>query len=780
MESHPDYSAPINKQIQAFCCLGCQAVALTIAGSGLADFYRFRSEVNQRAKSSQLNYSAFDDADVQQEFVTDAVDGSKKAHLIISGITCAACVWLIERHLKATPGVLAAGVNSLNHRAFIHYDPQHIALSDLFLALHKIGYNPEPQRAQTQFTHWRDQQRTALIRLGVAGISMMQAGMVAVGLYAGALQGLDEHWQSILRWITCLFAIPVVFYASQPFYIGAWRALSLKQLNMDVSVSLALLIAFFVSFYASMTQTGEVYFESIAMFAFILLAGRYIEQRARFRNFQQGSSAEQSMPMAALRVNSELVEELVPLSRLKIGDQIKVLAGEVFPCDGQVLRGESYAIESLISGESAPQEKTPGSTVLAGSINGDAALVIKVDAVGANTQLANIEHLMDQASSNRPKHLSFNDKISSYFIAAVLFIAASSYLAWHFVAPEKALWIALSVLVVTCPCALAIAMPAAWICALNHLRDKGILIKSSEFFERIHSVTRIVFDKTGTLTQGELTVTQVQLLQDREESVLNIIASLESASVHPIAAAFNQFPHAGQIHDGKVVTNQGVEGSLNGVYYRFGTAHYASPQNTPAYPGIGQWLLLTADAVPIAWIELQDKLRPHAKATIQQLVHAGVACEIVSGDRAENVAQLAEQLGVSPFKAAATPNDKLTLLRQRQEAHQVVMMIGDGINDVPVLAGADISLAMGRASTLAQTQAQAVLIQNDLSLIHYLFRYSARMRSIIRENFIWAVVYNLIAIPAAVAGLVPPWLAAAGMSTSSLIVIANSLRLSRS
>ena len=290
LESHPDFSAPINNVQQPFCCLGCQAVALTIAGSGLADFYRFRSEPNNRAKSAKMNFSAFDDAEVQKEFVVDLADGTKQANLIIAGISCAACVWLIERHLKSLPGVLSCGVNSLNHRAFIKYNPSQIALSDIFIALTAIGYNPEPQHAQAQFNYWREQQRTSLIRLGVAGISMMQAGMVAVGLYAGALQGLDEHWQTILRWITCLFAIPVVFYSSQPFYSGAWRALSLKKLNMDVSVSIALLIAFFASFYASVTQTGEVYFESIAMFAFILLAGRYIEQRARFRNFQQRKS----------------------------------------------------------------------------------------------------------------------------------------------------------------------------------------------------------------------------------------------------------------------------------------------------------------------------------------------------------------------------------------------------------------------------------------------------------------------------------------------------------
>lgn len=778
LESHPDFSAPINNVQQPFCCLGCQAVALTIAGSGLADFYRFRSEPNNRAKSAKMNFSAFDDAEVQKEFVVDLADGTKQANLIIAGISCAACVWLIERHLKSLPGVLSCGVNSLNHRAFIKYNPSQIALSDIFIALAAIGYNPEPQHAQAQFNYWREQQRTSLIRLGVAGISMMQAGMVAVGLYAGALQGLDEHWQTILRWITCLFAIPVVFYSSQPFYSGAWRALSLKKLNMDVSVSIALLIAFFASFYASVTQTGEVYFESIAMFAFILLAGRYIEQRARFRNFQQGTQGIHALPLAAARINQEQTcEELVPVSRLQIGDQIKVTAGEVFPCDGTVMSGESYAIESLISGESQPQAKVAGSPILAGSINGDAALIIAVTATGPNTQLAKIEQLMDEASTNRPKQLSFNDRISSYFIGIVLVIASGAFIAWHFIAPEKALWIALSVLVVTCPCALAIAMPAAWICALNHLRQKGVLIKSSEFFERINKVTHVVFDKTGTLTDGELTLANIIVLQGTQAQALGVIASLEANSVHPIAQAFTHIASAGRVQNNKVVANQGVEGSINGTMYRFGSASFAAPANTPSYPGVGQWLLLTGNGAAIAWVQLQDKIRPQAKVCIEQLNQAGYTCEIISGDRKENVAQLASQLGVDRWRADSTPQDKLESLRRYQTQHQIVMMVGDGINDVPVLAGADASLAMGRASTLAQTQAQAVLIQSDLSLINYLFRYAARLEHIIKQNFYWALAYNCIAIPAAVLGLIPPWLAAVGMSTSSLIVIANSLRL---
>ncbi|MEY4589314.1 MAG: hypothetical protein RL497_1390 [Pseudomonadota bacterium] len=745
-----------------------------------------------------MNFSAFDDPEVQKEFVI-YTNEYPQANLIISGISCAACVWLLEKHIKHLPGVLRFGVNSLNHRAFVLFDPSRIQLSSIFAAFNAIGYNAEPQQAQTQFNQWQKQQRSALIRLGVAGISMMQAGMVAVGLYAGALQGLDAHWQLILRWITCIFAIPVIFYSSLPFYIGAWRALKLKKLSMDVSVSLALLLAFFASFYASWTQTGEVYFESIAMFAFILLAGRYIEQRARYRNFQQcttgaqqsatgvqqnatgiqqTAASTQQLPLAALRVNPQLnQEELIPVSRLTIGEHIKIPAGELFACDGIVVSGESYAIEALISGEPQPQIKKIGSTVLAGSINGDAALTIQVTATGPNTQLAKIEQLMDQATMDRPKYLSFNDRISSYFIGVVLIVASGSYIAWHFIEPSKALWITLSVLVVTCPCALAIAMPAAWICALNHLRQKGILIKSSLFFERLTQIKCILFDKTGTLTDGQLSLTQITLFEGGRDHALSIIASLEAASSHPIASAFAHFSNAGLVLENKVIPNQGVEGVINSVPYKFGRAEYAVPINTPAYPGLGQWLLLSANLKPMAWVKLDDQIRPQAKYCIEELKKRNIHCEILSGDRTENVAHLAQELGIKTWRAGATPEDKLTHLRTRQQQHQCVMMIGDGINDVPVLAGADVSLAMGRATTLTQTQAQAVLIQSDLTLIHYLLSYATRMQRIIKQNFYWGLIYNLIAIPAAVMGWVPPWLAAVGMSTSSLIVIFNSLRL---
>jgi P-type Cu2+ transporter len=780
LESHPDFTQLIQGQAQPFCCLGCQAVAQTIAGSGLAEFYRYRSQVSAKASRDKLAYRAFDQPHVQQAFVVPAqTPGQLRADLYIGGISCAACVWLIEKHLMSLPGVVQVGVNSLNHRAYVIWNPQTLLLSAVFEALAAIGFKPQPQQAAASYLAWQAEQKSALIRLGVAGISMMQAGTVAVGLYAGALQGLDAHWQSILRWITCLFAIPVIFYAAIPFYRASWRALRLRQLSMDVPVSLAILLAFAASFYAAWTETGEVYFESISMFVFILLAGRFLEQRARFRNFQQGANLGSLLPLAVVRVEAE-EEALVPLASLQLGQLVKVAAGEIIPCDGQVERGQSYAIEAIMSGEAEPQPKGPGDRVLAGTYNGDSALWVRVRALGPQTQLAAIEQLFESAASARPERLALTDRIASHFVAAVLVVAGLTYGVWYWLDPSQALWIALSVLVITCPCALAIAVPAAWVCALGHLRSRGLLISSSQWFDGLSQVDRVIFDKTGTLTQGQLQVTQVLPLPGAPvEDHLALIASLEQHSVHPIAKAFSQHASAGQLDDGQVHPNQGVEGRLGGRLLRFGRSAFAFPSNPPDYPGLGQWQLLADEQQPLCWVLLEDSLRPSAAACVRQLQALGLRCEILSGDRPENLPPLAQALGITQYQGGATPADKLARLQQLQAAGSRVLMLGDGINDVPVLAGADVSIAMGNASALAQTRAQAVLLHSDLQQLVYGWVYVKQVQRIVRQNLAWALLYNLLALPAAVMGWVPPWLAALGMSVSSLVVVLNALRLAQ-
>ncbi len=781
LPAHPEFSAPLQGALQHFCCLGCQAVAQAIMGSGLGDFYQFREQQNPKVEAQALAFSAYDNPAVQSEFVHSLSGDLHEAQLLIGGISCAACVWLIEKHLQTLPGLVSVSVNSTNHRAFVRWHSEQLPLSRIFAALGQIGFTPMPQVAASAYQFWQAQQKTALLRVGVAGISMMQAGMVAVGLYAGALQGLDAHWQNILRWITCIFALPVLFYAAVPFYVGAWRALRLRQLTMDVSVSLALLLAFAASLYATLTRTGEVYFESLSMFVFILLSGRYLEQRARFRNFQQSASLQSLLPLAVTQQLADGSESLVPLRSVEPGQRIRVMPGAIFPCDGRVLAGSSYAIEAILSGEAEPQAKQPGDRVLAGTHNGDTALLLEVEATGAATQLAAIEQLFAQAASQRPAQQALADRLAGHFVAAVLVISLATFAVWYWLEPSRALWIALSVLVVTCPCALSLATPAALVCGLGRLRQQGLLVTSPSVLETLTRVTHVVFDKTGTLTHGELRVEEVTCLRNvPRDAVLAIIAALEAASAHPIAKAFALYASDLRASNLEVVAASGVQGEVMAEHYRFGTPAFAWPASPPAYPNAGQWQLLADAQGPIAWVRLCDQLRLSALPALAQLRAQGLAVSLLSGDRAETVTNLAADLGIDDAQGAMVPAAKLAQVQSLQQQGSVVLMVGDGINDVPVLGGADVSIAMGSASALTQTRADAILLSGDLQALPKALVFAQRVTSVIRQNLWWALAYNLVALPAAVMGWIPPWLAAVGMSSSSLVVVLNSLRLNPS
>lgn len=753
-------------------------MAQAILEGGLGDFYRFREGQTPKAETQAMAYGAYDNLAVQEEFVQPQDGDLKEAQLQVGGITCTACVWLIEKHLQRLPGVVKVGVNSVNHRAFVRWHSDQLPLSQIFAALAQIGFKPVPQLAATQYLHWQQQQKTALLRLGVAGISMMQAGMVAVGLYAGALQGLDDHWQNILRWITCLFALPVLFYSAIPFYTASWRSLRMGHLTMDVSVSLALLLAFSASLYATITRTGEVYFESISMFVFILLAGRFLEQRARFRNFQHSASLQSLLPLTVSQLDEEQREIIVPLRHLQVGDSLRVGAGNIFPCDGQVVAGSSYAVEAIISGEAEPQPKRPGDRVLAGTHNGDTALILKVEALGRDTQLAAIEQLFERAASERPRQVAVADRWAGHFVAAVLLVALVTFGVWYWLKPAEAIWIALSVLVVTCPCALSLATPAALVCGLGQLRTRGILVSSPGILETLTQVNQVVFDKTGTLTDGVLTLADIRPFQTQDPQwLLSIIATLESASAHPIARAFADYPRLGQASDLRVEPAAGVEGVIEGAVYRFGSAAFAWPSTALDYPGAGQWLLLASDQQPLAWVLLRDAVRPSAAPALAALKSQGRQLSILSGDRQPNVLALASELAVDSAEGAMSPAAKLACVKQKQQQGGVVMMVGDGINDVPVLGGADVSVAMGSATSLTQTRADAVLLTGDLRQLAFALDFAEQIGRVIRQNLLWALLYNAIALPAAVMGWVPPWLAAVGMSASSLVVVLNAMRL---
>ncbi len=769
---------PILGEPRVFCCYGCQAVAQTIHAEGLGHFYQFREAASSKADATAEDYTAFDLADVQRDFVFP--QGTlQKAHLFLPDIRCAACVWLIEKTLEPLAGVQEVKVNASNQNMSVVFDPSILLLSELLSRLSCIGYPPQPLLAQSQQAQWQHQNKDDLLRLGVAGIGMMQAGMVAVALHAGEIQGIEWQWQQLLRWVSLLLTIPIILYSAKPFFRNALRALSVGQLNMDVPVSLALSLAFLASAYATVSAQGHVYFDSVAMFTFFLLLGRYLEKRARYQNFNARIKRFNTLPMVATRLSGD-TRETLSLRQVSVGDTLWVPPGAVVPCDGWLCNGSGEVDEALLTGESSTVLKAPGDFLMAGTTNGSTAITLSVSAVGQETQLAQIERMMDDAQLQRPKLVTLTDRMASKFVAVVLIVACLVGCVWLWVAPQKALWVVISVLVVTCPCALSLATPAALTAAINRLRSLGLLVTGDKALEAIHSVDTVVFDKTGTLTEGCLQLDEVIVLGNFDSnSVVEIAASLERHVAHPIAKAFDSV-HCRQLADNVISeVGAGVEGWIKGQVYRFGKPAFAFPAATPDYPGVGLWLLLASDSAPMAWFKLSDRIREGALDTVRRLQQKGLHCLVMSGDRQENVDALLDGVTGVVGYGALLPQDKLTQVAELQRQGRHLLMVGDGINDAPVLAMADTSIAMGSATEFAQNKADCILLKNELSGVLSLFQVGARVRAIIFQNLAWAVGYNLTALPLAALGWIPPWAAALGMSASSLIVVLNALRLSR-
>lgn len=706
--------------------------------------------------------------------------------LRIGGMHCAACAGTIEEALMNVPGVLQARVSAAARCATVRWDTGRAPASSLVQAIEARGYEAAPDTAAAARMQREKEARTALWRLFVAAFCAMQIMMLATPAYVSAPGELSADHKQLLDWGSWLLTLPVLWFSAAPFFAGAWRAVRLGRIGMDVPVALGIAVAFVASSGAAFDPGGlfgdEVWFDSLTMFVSFLLGGRYLEMRARHRAEAALEETTDRLPETVVRLADDGSVELVPLAQLRVGDRARIPAGQAFAADGVLVEGRTQADESLLTGESRPVAKAAGDALVAGSINLQAPVVMRVQRVGADTRYEAIVALMRAARTQRPAMLASADRWAVPFLWAVMVLAAAAGAAWSVIDPSRAVWVVVSVLIVTCPCALSLAAPSALLAAAGAMGRGGVLLRRLDAIDRLARVQTLFVDKTGTLTEGRLRVVDTRILVADPplpvERLREVAASLAGWSSHPLSAALREGARpVEQTWDHVTeVPGQGLEGVADGSRWRLGAAAWCGAD--PA-DGDGTRAWLARDGQALACFEFDERLREDSLAAVRALQADGVQVRLLSGDAPARVQRLAATLGLSSAAGAMSPDDKLAAVRAAQREGQVVAMLGDGINDAPVLAQADVSFAMGEGAAIARSQADGVLVSNRLADIAGARSLARRALKVVRQNLAWAAAYNAACVPLALAGWLPPWAAGLGMASSSLVVVLNAMRLSR-
>ena len=794
------FTAAIDGAVRTMCCAGCQAVAQTIVDNGLTSYYRQRSALPAREEAVPLvlrEIAAYDCPEVERALARDVGGEVREAALLLEGITCAACVWLIEQRVARLPGVLGIDVNYATQRARVRWDARRTRLGAILEAINAVGYRAQPYDSTRAEIARHSERNRALWRLFVAGFGMMQVMMYLVPVYVADGE-MTPDVEQLMRIASLLLTLPVVLYSAAPFFVRAWHDLGARHLGMDVPVALGVGAAFAASVVATVTRSGQVYFDSVTMFVFLLLSARYFELTERNRALMRQETLARQSPAVAERYPAwpaANAAELIAAGNLRVGDHVRVCPGSVVPADGTVVQGVSEVDESLLTGEARPLPKHAGDALTGGSFNVGNPLVMRVTQVGANTLLSGILRLLERATAERPRLALSADRMTRHFVLALLAIAALTAAVWYQIEPAHALWVTVAVLVVSCPCALSLATPAALAAAMSSLQAQGVLVTRGDALENLAQATDIVFDKTGTLTTGNMGVVGVLTIDGdngikrMRDECLALAAALEAGCAHSIARAIATAAPAGALKHCAGAMHRaggGIEATVEGVRMRIGTPQFVGELTRQPPP---QELAFIADDVAVAalgdahgWIALftlADQLRPHARMVVRELARMGKRVHLVSGDRPQIVQYTARQLEIAAVLGGATPAGKLEYVRRLQNGGAVVAMVGDGINDAPGLARAQISIAVGGGADIVCGSSDVVLLSCRLEALLVAMRTACATLSVIRQNLAWAFAYNLVAIPLAACGYVTPLLASIGMAGSSTLVIANALRLSR-
>lgn len=934
----PPFHTQVLGHEREMCCMGCELAAQSIVEAGLEQYYLDRSEINRTASlPTQMNrLKAYDHDEIKSQFVY-AQEGLSVAELSVNNLRCAACTWLIESRLYEIEGIEKCQVNLTNQRMRIVWDEAELPISRILAVINEIGYEAKPYRQDTHEAMLTRHNNKMLIRLGIAALGAMQAMMYAVALYFGEYSGMQILQRDFLRWVSLFVSIPVFFYAGVPFFTSAWSAIRARQVNMDVPVSVALIVTFFASLYATITGQGETYYDSVSMFIFFLLAGRYIEHNARLKaatmandlvvvepvlvqkiaedkaaatliltkmkeslthhetdeptdhptndstdkpqsdsefqlnpdnsatasfmphhvtsmtasvhkvtkaialNWQRNDSLNSQASITDTSHNeqpsSATQKQMVTAQSLQVGDIIQIEAGAEIISDGILLSKTATVSQSLLTGEGDLIIKNQGDYVIGGAQNDSQPFEMLVTALPADSQIGLIDRLMNRALSEKPKLAQQADKLARWFVARILVLSALVFIGWYIVDPSQAIWATVAVLVATCPCALSLATPIALTVATNRLASYGFLTTRGHTLQTLAEITHVAFDKTGTLTYGKPNLLNIDTLETSLSSInpkkelekdnrpkdsdecLAIAAALEVGSRHPVAHALLTAAYQLHLPPTQSLTHYpagGVQAEINGVQYRIGHIDFAlddasaktdlnfdhnldlnqesetKDYNSKQRPNIDLEVNRATSAVVLSYLQplqnqwqalavfyFNDKVRDTAKPMLGSLKGLGIESVMLTGDPSPQALNIAQSLGMQSAYNGLSPSDKVAHIQQLQAKGAVVLMVGDGINDAPVLAAADVSTSIAGAADLAQVSSDSIILDGKIQAISVAKRIADKTERIIKQNFRWALGYNGIVLLPAIFGYVPPWLAAIGMSLSSLLVVLNALRLKR-
>lgn len=709
-----------------------------------------------------------------QAFVR-CVDGLSQLDLLVRGAVCAGCISRIENGLKADARVANARLNLSTGRLALAWRGDPAAAREFIAKLREIGYPATPYEPENEADPRREEERRLLRAMAVAGFAMANVMLLSISVWSGGIE-MTETMQQLMHRISALIVLPAAAYAGQPFFRSALTALRAKHVNMDVPISLAVVLACGLSVYETFIGHGATYYDAAVMLLFFLLIGRFLDMRLRARASEAARGLAAMQAATANRLRDDGQVEAIPARDVREGDRLLLAAGDRVPVDAVIVDGQGALDGSLVTGETAPVDAKPGTPIYSGMLNLDAPLTITATADRDNSLLTEITRLVEAGEQSRSRYVRLADHAARLYVPLVHGLAALTLVGWMLIGgePRTAIINAIAVLIITCPCALGLAVPAVQVVACGRLFKEGVLVKSGDALERMARIDTMIFDKTGTLTEGR---PRLDNLDDLPEGALDLAARLARTSRHPLSRAVADAAGMGEVaSEVAEVPGGGIEAEIDGVRVRFGAARWLGLDES-GDPHTEAWLWRAGDE-PVRF-RFQDKIREDAETTLRKLEEAGVTIELLSGDREGPVRELAAELGISTWQAGLKPQDKIARVQELKEAGRTIAMVGDGINDAPALAAADVSVSVASAAEISQAASDLVLQSHSLAPVRIGLDVSRQSKRRVLENFALAAIYNMIAVPLAVAGFVTPLIAALAMSGSSVVVTLNALRLAK-